>query len=137
MARPRAPIAAHSAVSRLLDAEACADVSRADSVTPVQTPRSTSRFRKRQVILDDSASKTLERLTDGLRRATHTRLTTSHAIRALLMLIDSAIEDIAHFDAPAEAMYLPNNAPRFDHERRRFEQLLAGMIRAAWSVRPS
>lgn len=135
MARLRSTAENRSAVGRLLDSDAFAAAAQTSHDAPAETVRVATRFRKRQVILDDSAADRLERLTDGLRRATGTRLTTSHALRALLALVEPAIDELGLIRSPTEAMYLPNNAPRFDGERRRFEQSLAGMIRAAWSAR--
>lgn len=133
MARPRTAPQMRSAAAHLLDDDAFGD-----ATTPkpgavlAAAPRPTTKFRKRQVILDDTAHDRLERLTAALRRSTGTRLTTSHAMRALLSLTDAAISALAITTPPPQAMHLPNNAPRFDGERRQFEHALAGMIRAAW-----
>jgi hypothetical protein len=135
MARPRSAVESRSAAGRLLDADAFAAASRTETIAPPMPSRVATQFRKRQVILDDTANDRLERMTAALRRATGTRLTTSHALRALLLLIEPAIDELGLARAPIESMYLPNNAPRFDGERRRFESALAALIRDAWAAR--
>ena len=134
MPKLRAATGNISAAGRLLDPRVCEGATALPSSPPRQTPTRRTVFRKRQVILDDAAHERFERLTAALRRATGTRLTASHALRALLALTDPMIDRIGVTAPPAEAMFLPNNAARFDGDRRRFELALTGIIRSAWPM---
>lgn len=130
MPKLRATTTERASVARLLDPAAFVSNDSAAS-TPQQAKPGHSKYRKRQVVLDDNAESTLQRLTTVLRTVTGTRLTTSHAVRGLLSVIDPAIPELSLQRPPAEATYLPNNAPRFDSERARFERAIAGMVRSA------
>lgn len=130
MAKLRAATTERASVARLLDPSAFVSNDSAAS-TPQQAKHGQSKYRKRQVVLDDIAESTLERLTTALRTVTGTRLTTSHAVRGLLTAVAPAIPELSLQRPSAEATYLPNNAPRFDSERVRFERAIAGMVRTA------
>jgi len=129
MARPRGHTHARGSIARLLDTTSLDQ--RVVAERRVESVRTPPRYRKRQVVLDDAANATLEQLTEALRRATGTRLTTSHAVRALLTAVSPTLQAVAMMQAPPQAMFLPNNAPRFEHERVAFERALCDMLVAA------
>jgi len=133
MATPRSDTGARSAVGALLEASAAAT-----AMTPLRVSQPDRRqrqsYRKRQVILDDRTDITLQELTDSLRRVTGTRLTTSHAVRAMLRMVEPALPRLSTAKAPAEATCLPNNAARFAEDRARFEQALRLLIGEALRV---
>jgi len=130
MAKLRETTTERASVARLLDPSAFVA---GDTVAskPQQVKHARSKYRKRQVVLSDEAESTLQRLTATLRAVTGTRLTTSHAVRGLLTAIAPAIPELSLQRPPAEATCLPNNAPRFDSERERFERAIAGMVHSA------
>ena len=82
----------------------------------------------REFMLTPRADAVVERLVDVLRRATHTRLTTSHAVRALLKAIDHAMEEIERTARTLPALKLPPNVRGGEVERERFEATLADVI---------
>ncbi|MEQ9094946.1 MAG: hypothetical protein RIE32_01635 [Phycisphaerales bacterium] len=94
-------------------------------------PRTDPEYRKRQVVLDERTDTTLQQLTETMRRVTGTRLTTSHAVRALLRAVEPSLPLLATRAVPAEATFLPNNAPRFADHRIRYEQALTRLLSEA------
>lgn len=130
MARARGHTQSRGSVARLLDTTAL-EQNQAPVKNTANRDFYISRYRKRQVVLDDTADANLERLTEALRRSTGTRLTTSHAVRALLAAFSPSTQALATMQAPPDAMFLPNNAPRFAHERIAFERSLSDMLVAA------
>jgi len=127
MATPREANDRRGAVGALLDAGTAATVY-SPTQFDRQRPSSKPTYRKRQIILDHRTDTTLQELTDSLRRVTGTRLTTSHAVRAMLRMIEPALPRLSMARAPVEATFLPNNAARFADERIRFEDALKGLI---------
>lgn len=81
---------------------------------------------KRELVLSPHADETFNRLIEALRRSTGTRLTASHAFRALMRAVHPGIGTIP--GARGERLRLPSNAPAYQHERDEFENALARLI---------
>jgi len=126
MATPRLNKPRRSAIGSLLEAGDAATSPVPAGARPAA--RRGSRYRKRQIILDEHTDAALHALTESLRRVTGTRLTTSHAARAVLRAIEPALPRLSMATAPIEATCLPNNAARFADDRARFEQALRHLI---------
>ncbi len=131
MARLRTDHARGASIARLLDPAVFEKSARDGAIPRSARMQATPRYRKRQVVLDAAAEHTLETLTDALRAATGTRLTTSHATRALLAVVAPSLHRIAELPPPPQTTLLPNNAPRFEAQRARFEHGLAELLRSA------
>jgi len=84
-------------------------------------------------VLSPNADETFNRLIDALRRSTGTRLTASHAFRALMRAVHPSIHTIAA--QRAACLRLPSNAPAYQHERDEFENALAGLISSSLAQR--
>lgn len=96
---------------------------------PIQDPRAVSdpgpRLIKREIVLTPETDAILDELVEAFRRATRTRLTTSHVVRAMLLSAQhagAAIQDHLH---QAGYVRLPSNAQGHAAERQHFELLLA------------
>lgn len=129
-----------SSIARLLDTDAAA---RAIATTPEPaakavaaqtgplgsaTPadrRSPSATVKREVILTATTDETMTRLVELYRRATGTRLSTSHVVRGMLRAIAHGMDPIQREARRIGPCRLPANAPGREAERERFEQRLA------------
>lgn len=88
---------------------------------------------KRELVLSPHADETFNRLIEALRRSTGTRLTASHAFRALMRAVHPGIGTIP--GARGERLRLPSNAPAYQHERDEFENALARLISSSLSRR--
>ncbi len=137
-----------SSIARLLDP---ASARRAIEPVPERTPRThapaderasptaggrarhsrrhESTHLKRELVLSPNADETFNRLIEALRRSTGTRLTASHAFRALMRAMQPAINVMTQ--GPRRPMRLPSNAPAFEEDRARFESDLAALIEPA------
>lgn len=68
----------------------------------------------------------MTRLVEALRRVTGTRLTASHALRALMRVLAPRL---AHLGTkPRQPLRLPSNAAGYGSERLRFEETLAALV---------
>lgn len=141
MAKPLNTTIPSSSVARLLDPSAA---SRALAVTQPTSvgvsPRHDHRPRqevstKREFVLSAAADETLTRLVESLRRATGTKLTASHALRALMQAIEPAIGRISHHHGTR--LRLPSNAPNYEPQRARFAESLAAIVTVALAERRS
>lgn len=83
---------------------------------------------KREVLLSPDTDATLERLVQVLREATGARVTTSHAVRALLQAVEAALPSIIDALSSLGPLRLPGNGPRQDHHRKQFEAQLASRL---------
>lgn len=83
---------------------------------------------KREVLLSPDTDATLERLVQVLREATGARVTTSHAVRALLRAVDAALPSIVEALSCLGPQRLPGNGPRQDQHRKQFEAQLASRL---------
>lgn len=149
MAQPLRQPAPSSAVARLLDPSAAA---RAVAAQPPSAPvaaaqpaaeRSTVAATpciNRELVLTPAAARALDRLVEVFREATGSRLSTSHAARALLVATAACIEPIEREARRLGALRLPGNARGREGERERFERRLAAAIvagfRAAAALEP-
>jgi len=86
---------------------------------------------KRELVLSPHADETFNRLIEALRRSTGTRLTASHAFRALMRAVHPGIGTIPV--SRGERLRLPSNAPAYQHERDEFENALARLISSSLS----
>ncbi len=86
---------------------------------------------KRELVLSPNADETFNHLIDALRRSTGTRLTASHAFRALMRAVHPSIGTIPA--TRGERLRLPSNAPSYQHERDEFEIALAKLISSSLS----
>ncbi len=86
---------------------------------------------KRELVLTRSADETLTRLVDTFRHATRARLTTSHAMRALLKAVAMQLDLIEREARRIGPLRLPSNARGREFDRDRFEALLADAVLAA------
>lgn len=141
MAKPLTTPPPSSSIARLIDASA---VTRA--LDPAATPRpalpssggaegppSRQRRRsvKREIVLSNDAAQVLDDLLDRLRRATGTRLSCSHAVRAVLLTFAPCLAAIESRVTTAEPWRLPANGSRHDGDRAAFERRMAAAITAA------
>lgn len=139
-----------SSIARLLDP---ASARRAIEPVPARTPRThapaderasptaggparhsrrhESTHLKRELVLSPNADETFNRLIEALRRSTGTRLTASHAFRALMRAVHPGIGIIPA--SRGERLRLPSNAPAYQHERDEFENALARLISSSLS----
>lgn len=86
---------------------------------------------KREFVLTPEADATLDRLVELYRRATRTRLSTSHVIRSILLATGQGMDALLSELSLMQPMRLPSNAPGRDAERTRFESALAHAFRNA------
>lgn len=128
-----------SSVARLLDSAAVtralspvrvptAEVRRTASDTACHRPL---RSIKREVVLGPDTAVILDRLVDELRRATGTRLSTSHAVRAILLGLSPCMGGIAA-QASGGSWRLPPNGETHHDDRGLFERRLADVIASAF-----
>lgn len=126
-------------VSRAISPPASSDArgNEPDPGHPPQPPstrvRAETRLVKRELVLSAAADQTFGELIEALRRTTGTRLTASHAFRALMTAIRPAISEMT--PQPGTSLRLPSNAPAFEQERARFETALAAVIMRAIRTR--
>ncbi|TWT44474.1 hypothetical protein RAS1_08890 [Phycisphaerae bacterium RAS1] len=80
---------------------------------------------KREVVLTGSTDDTLTRLVDLYRRATGTRLSTSHVVRIMLRGVAHCMDSVQREAVRIGRRKLPANAPGHEAERERFEHRLA------------
>jgi hypothetical protein len=80
---------------------------------------------KRELVLTHSADEALTRLVELYRRATGTRLTTSHIARAMLMAVTHCFDQLEKHAKKIGGMKLPSNARGREFERERFEARIA------------
>lgn len=96
---------------------------------PLQSPAGVgdpgARPIKREVVLTPETDAILDELVEAFRRATRTRLTTSHVVRAMLLSAHHAGAAIQDHLYQAGYVRLPSNARNHAAERQRFELLLA------------
>lgn len=152
MARPLREDPPSSAVARLLDVGAA---TRALSVTAINKPESqivgnespaagpnanvcpaVNTLVKREFVLTTAADRSFCELVDLVRRATGTRLSASHVLRALALALSHARPSLESEIRRLGSLRLPSNAPGKLTERTRFERriasaLVAGMRAAA------
>ncbi len=86
---------------------------------------------KREFVLTPEADATLDRLVELYRRATRTRLSSSHVIRSMLLACRQAMDAFFSELSAMQPMKLPSNAQGRDAERNRFESALADAFRNA------
>lgn len=84
-----------------------------------------ARLIKREVVLTPETDAILDELVEAFRRATRTRLSTSHVVRAMLLSAQHAGDGIRTHLHQAGCVRLPSNARGRDAEREHFELLLA------------
>jgi len=151
MAKPIQERPPSSVVARLLDTAAAAraiqprgfiEHTRPDSRnspdgTPAMNPITpgTPRHVKREITLTPQANETLDTLVELCRRATGTRLSTSHVLRAVLVSIMHSMPFLDYEMMKVGPLKLPGNSPDRQSEREHFESrlaqaLLAGIRRA-------
>ena len=87
--------------------------------------RSDVRLIKREVVLTPETDAILNELVDAFRRATCTRLSTSHVVRAILLSAHHVSSELQNHIPQAGSVRLPSNARGRDAERQHFELLLA------------
>lgn len=135
MAKPLNTAPPSSSVSRLLDEQAVtrALAPKVASVPrdPVLRPQSPRTLVKREFILDGAAAAMMDELLSVLRSGTATRLSASHALRAVLMALAPALPALAGSVERAGPWRLPGNGADHEHARHGFEQRLAVCIRAS------
>lgn len=79
---------------------------------------------KREIILTTAAEETLSELVRLYRRATGTRLSTSHVIRAMLKAVAHSIRSLEREAEGIGRQRLPSNARGHESQRERFENRL-------------
>lgn len=133
-----------SSVARLLDLDAAARAVRASdarqsppavghderSLAAAPDPTLVQRTHERphlnrEVVLTPSADETFSRLVEMYRRATGTRLTSSHVVRAVLKGVAHCLEHLEREARRLGPLKLPANARGRELERERFEARLA------------
>jgi hypothetical protein len=97
----------------------------------VPPSRQRRRSVKRELVLSDEAVQVLDDLIDRLRRATGTRLSCSHAVRAVLLTLAPCLAAIESRVTIAEPWRLPANGSRHDADRANFERRVAAAITSA------
>lgn len=80
---------------------------------------------KREVVLTGPTDDTLTRLVDMYRRATGTRLSTSHVVRMMLRGVGHCMDSVEREAGRIGRRKLPANATGHEAERERFEHRLA------------
>jgi hypothetical protein len=80
---------------------------------------------KREVILSAAADEVLSSLIQAFRSTTHTRLSASHVVRAMLMGAGHALPELEREIQRLGPMKLPSNGLGFHRKREQFEGRLA------------
>lgn len=135
-----------SSVARLLDLDAAARAVRSNAghqplqvtahapvlpeagPSPAAIPAERTHERacqNREVVLTPSADETFSRLVELYRRATGTRLTSSHVVRAVLKGVSHCMDQLEREARRLGPLKLPSNARGRELERERFEARLA------------
>lgn len=123
-----------SAVTRFLNEDG---VSRAlkPSQPPLEVPRdplptqeARQRTVKREFVLTAEAASTMDALVEAFRLLTGTRVSGSHALRAMLIVVEGAVPLIGREIVPGEPWRLPANGARFEASRVSFEQRLGEVL---------
>ncbi|NOS99451.1 MAG: hypothetical protein HOP29_02365 [Phycisphaerales bacterium] len=124
------PQAAARAVAQPSEIESAASSSGylQQAATRQSTPPDDIPLIKREVVLNAEADATLTRLVDLFRRSTGTRLSTSHALRALLKGVAHCMGSLEREAGRVGRLRLPSNARGREAERERFEHRLAGVV---------
>lgn len=132
-----------STVARLLDASAvtgAVDRPAASSQSSPHGPKARRRARpvKREVVLTDHTAEVLDVLVERLRAASHTRLSASHVVRALISALEPSVNALEVEVAASGPWRLPANGEPHDVDRAAFEQRMAdAMLLAIHKRRPS
>lgn len=106
---------------------------RADNAVPTgERPRL-----NRQLVLTPSADETLSRLVDLYRRATDSKLTSSHVTRAVLRGIAHCMDHLEREARRIGPLKLPSNARGRELERERFEARIADAFVAGIRAAPA
>jgi hypothetical protein len=129
-----------STVARLLNADVAARAinrpsgdSRQESGSGFESaqPERQRRHLKREFILSRGADQALACLVNVFRESTGARVTNSHVIRALLLVLGQIIDRVKDEAEQIGPTPLPSNGRSFEHERRQFEaQLVAAFERS-------
>lgn len=126
-----------SAVTRFLNEDG---VTRAlkPSQTPPEVPRdplptqeARQRTVKREFVLTTASANSMDALVEAFRLLTGTRVSGSHALRAMLIAVERAIPLIHTEVAPGGPWRLPANGARFESSRADFEQRLGTVLLTA------
>lgn len=136
-----------SSVARLLDPAAAARAVQRPSpdrylqpASPVVQPQSlpddqpctqATQPAKREIVLTHEADVALDHLLSLFRRATGTRLSTSHVVRIILIVARNAFDAIDYELSRIGPLSLPSNARDRNAERQAFELTLAKAVARA------
>lgn len=92
---------------------------------PVDTTTSSPQLIKREFILTEAADDTFTRLLMLYRRATQTRMTASHLLRAMMISVSHCFASLEHAARKMSQERLPPNGPAFEVQRAAFERRVA------------
>jgi hypothetical protein len=100
-----------------------------ENTAPAHPPaEARARRIKREILLCAETDETLDELVRFLRLGTRARVTTSHLVRALLRAVALDLNAIRLRAAQLGPRRLPSNARGSEAARRRFEEMIAGVI---------
>lgn len=145
MAKPLTQPPSSSSFARLLDAQAAVRATApvpeqprpAEFHVPLTKPRPERPTIDRELLLTASADETLTRLVEMFRRATGTKLTTSHVGRAVLRGLAQCIDAMEREAFRIGRCRLPSNARGAEDQREWFEARIAEAIIAGVRAPPT
>lgn len=127
IARLLDPVAAAQATQRVGAIQAhVPDAQTADFCgTGCRLDRVTAGPIKREIVLTPETDATLDRIVRLYRAATHTRVSTSQVVRAMLLGVAPKMQQLQYHANQLGPQKLPGNAPNSQTERDEFENRLA------------